>query len=139
MKIKNQDRKWFEMLLNEAAQTCGYNQDYVLLERSDLLEIQEAISHYVKDNKLRENFSSYEASGDRVLYTYRQHLRKGTEEIPCSEKIVNSIVHYATNGQVANWTLYKTRIKNLDTSPKPTLKVDENQGKHGQSRPNSSA
>ncbi len=136
MKIKNQEREWFVMLLNEAVQTYGYNQEFIQLERSDLLDIQEAIIHYVKNNKLIENVSSYGVSGDRVLYTYRQHLRKGREEISCSEKIINSIVHYATNGQVATWALYKRGIKNLDTSPKPTLKADENQGKHGQSRPN---
>lgn len=129
MKIKHPDRKYFVMLLNKAAKTFGLKKPFKDLKRSDAMSIQDAVGFHVKQHKLLDDFSStYAISTDRALDTYRVHLKKGTEEIPCNIKILNAVVHYATDGAIGFWTVYleekqKQAFKNQTQYTTSTEKV----------------
>lgn len=134
MKIKSPERKYFVMLLDKAAKTFDLKKPFQELERADVSGIQDAINFHVKHHQLLEKFpSTYAISGDRVLNTYRGHLKKETEEIPCNIKILNGVTHYATNGEITHWKSFinekkKETLENQSnnlTSKKEKLPTDK--------------
>lgn len=111
-RLSGEDILKFQTLLSLALKKIGVVVVLESVERTDIKTLERDINEYIIDkNLISQETGKYKevtpySLSKRSLYNYYLCLKNNDDEIPCTKKVLNSLVHYATNGRIKFWSSF---------------------------------